>query len=83
MIVILEQKVKFAKREMFELQKCALHESIVIVLHFGGPANHGFTVKHDAIYTYIRILQTVQKISYEQKFIKIYQESSSCFSGFL
>ena len=55
MIVILKQKAKHAKLEKYEFQKYALHESIMIVLHFGGPANHGFTLKHDAIYTYIRI----------------------------
>ena len=46
---------------MFEFQKYALHESIVIVLTFVDPANRGFTVKQDAIYTYIRICKQSNK----------------------
>ena len=39
MIVRLDQKPKHAQREMYEFQKYALHESIVIVLHFDGTSS--------------------------------------------
>ena len=39
MIVRLDGKRKHAKWEMYEFQKYALHESIVIVLHVDGTSS--------------------------------------------
>ena len=36
MIGRLYQKTKYAKEEMYEFQKYALHESLLILLHFNG-----------------------------------------------